>query len=131
MWFGRGSRRVVERKATKVLCWPPTVARRRILVIMIRKWLGPVLVFLALIATPVQLVAQDAGIPQKKQEKLLEKKAKEEKKQKAKQEKQDRKRHYAMQDKATRKRMKRHNKRADRGGSGTHKDGFFQRTFGL
>ncbi|HRH70982.1 MAG: hypothetical protein JNL43_05860 [Flavobacteriales bacterium] len=98
---------------------------------MIRKWLAPVLVLVALIAPPAQLAAQDAGISRKKQEKLLEKKAKEEKKQKAKQEKEDRKRHLSLQDKATRKRMKRNSKRADRRGSDPHRDGFFRRTFGL
>lgn len=98
---------------------------------MIRKWLGPVLVLLALSAAPVHLVAQDAGISRKKQEKLLEKKAKDEKKQKAEKEKVDRKRHLSLQDKATRKRMKRNTKRADRSGSDPHRDGFFRRTFGL
>ncbi len=98
---------------------------------MIRKLVYPVLVFLSLISMPAQLAAQDAGIPRKKQEKLLEKKAKADKKQQAKQEKEDRKRHLSVQDKATRKRIKRNTKRADRGGSDRHKDGFFQRTFGL
>ncbi len=98
---------------------------------MIRKLVYPVLVFLSLSSVPTQLAAQEAGISRKKQEKILEKKAKEEKKQKAEQEKDDRKRHLSLQDKATRKRMKRNTKRADRGGSDAHRDGFFRRTFGL
>lgn len=78
---------------------------------------------------PVSSHAQD-GISRKKQEKLLEKKAKQEKKEKAEQERDDRKRHLSLQDKATRKRMRRNSKRADRHGSGPHHDGFFRRTFG-
>lgn len=97
---------------------------------MIKKWFAPVLVLFALVLTPVHLTAQDAGIPQKKQEKLLEKKAKQDKKHTAKQEKEDRKRHLSLQDKATRKRMKRNTQRSDRGGSDAHRDGFFRRTFG-
>lgn len=97
---------------------------------MTKKFLGPALLFLTLLAAPVHVTAQD-GISRKKQEKILEKKAHDEKKQKARQENDDRKRHLSLQDKATRKRMKRNNKRADRGGSDTHRDGFFKRTFGL
>ena len=73
--------------------------------------------------------AQD-GISQKKQEKILAKKEKEEKKAKVKKEKEDHKRHLANQDKATRKRIKKHTKRAGRHGSDAHRDGFFQRVFG-
>ncbi|MCB0769010.1 MAG: hypothetical protein KDC00_01235 [Flavobacteriales bacterium] len=97
---------------------------------MPKRFLVPVLLLLALTAAPVSAAAQDGGISRKKQEKLLEKKAKEDKKAKAKKEKFDRKRHLSLQDKATRKRLKRHNKRADRNGSNTHKDGFFRRMFG-
>lgn len=72
------------------------------------------------------------GISQKMQEKILAKKSKEDKKAKVKKEKADRKQHLAIQDKATRKRLKRHFKRAERKGSGTHKDGglrgLFQRS---
>lgn len=82
-----------------------------------------------LLGTPVITVAQD-GITQRQQERILAKKAKEDKKAKVKKEKEDRKRHLAIQDKATRKRLKRHTRRADRGGSGQHRDGFFTRLFG-
>jgi hypothetical protein len=44
--------------------------------------------------------------------------------------KDDRKRHLDIQDKATRKRIKRNTRRADRRGSGRHRDGFLRRTFG-
>jgi Ni/Co efflux regulator RcnB len=97
---------------------------------MFKRFIGPFLLLFALTAAPLSGSAQEGGISRKKQEKLLEKKAKEDKKAKAKKEKFDRKRHLSLQDKATRKRLKRHNKRADRNGSNTHKDGFFHRTFG-
>lgn len=74
-------------------------------------------------------MAQD-GISKKQQEKNLAKKGKDDKKAKVKKEKDDRKRHLSIQDKDTRKRIKRNTKRADRGGPGPHRDGFFQRTFG-
>lgn len=96
---------------------------------MIKRILGMLLVGVALLAAPQDTVAQDGGISRKKQEKTLAKKAKTDKKAKAKQEKQDRKRHLSLQDKATRKRLKKHGKRADRNGSNTHRDSFFQRIF--
>lgn len=73
-------------------------------------------------AVPSVSLAQD-GISQKQQEKILAKKSKEDKKAKKKKEKADRKRHLSIQDKATRKRLKKHTKRADRRGSGAHRDG--------
>lgn len=97
---------------------------------MIKRIVGILLVGLCMIGAPALSNAQDGGISQKKQEKILAKKAKTEKKEKAKREKADRKRHLSLQDKATRKRMKRNTKRADRGGSNAHRDGFFRRTFG-
>lgn len=97
---------------------------------MFKRILASLMLFCALLMSPVVVMAQDGGISRKKQEKMLEKKAKEDKKAKAKQEKFDRKRHLSLQDKAARKRIKRHTKRADRHGSNTHKDGFFHRTFG-
>lgn len=96
---------------------------------MLRKWLNVALISSVLMVAPTITNAQD-GISRKKQEKLLEKKAKDDKKQKARKEKEDRKRHLNNQDKATRKRMKRNTKRADRHGSDQHRDGFFRRTFG-
>lgn len=96
---------------------------------MFRKIVSSIILLLALVAVPRVVVAQD-GISRKQQEKKLEKQAKVDKKEKAKKEKFDRKRHLSLQDKATRKRLKRHNKRADRSGSDPHRDNFFQRTFG-
>lgn len=72
--------------------------------------------------------AQD-GISQKDQEKILSKKSKEDKKAKVKKEKTDRQRHLAIQDKAARKRLKQNFKRADRRGSGAHKDGCLRGLF--
>lgn len=96
---------------------------------MIKKYLLPLLLLFILLVTPTHAFSQE-GISRKKQEKTLAKDAKKEKKAKAKQEKHDRKRHLSLQDKAARKRIKRNTKRADRGGSGKHRDGFFRRTFG-
>ena len=95
---------------------------------MFRTWIGIALLGLGLMAAPA-VSAQD-GMSRKKQEKTLAKKAKDDKKQKARQERDDRKRHLSIQDKATRKRLKRNTKRADRHGSDAHRDGFFRRTFG-
>lgn len=62
------------------------------------------------------------GISRKQQEKRLAKKEKEDRKAKVQAEKDGRKRHLSIQDKETRKRLKRHTRRADKGGSGTHRD---------
>jgi Flp pilus assembly protein TadB len=92
--------------------------------------LRTLLLFLLLSALPTaQAVAQD-GITRKQAEKNLARKAKEERKAKARKVKEDRKRHLEIQDKATRKRIKRHTRRADKRGSGRHRDGFLRRTFG-
>lgn len=96
---------------------------------MIKKYVLPLILLFTLFVAPTPAFAQE-GISRKKQEKTLAKDAKKEKKTKAKQEKRDRKRHLSVQDKAARKRIKRNSKRADRGGSGKHRDGFFRRTFG-
>ena len=69
------------------------------------------------------------GISRKKQEKIQADKAKQEKKDLKKKEKADRKRHLSIQDKETRKRIKRNTKRADRHGKHAHREGFFRRLF--
>lgn len=97
---------------------------------MRRWWFALFIALFAVAASPTLSSAQD-GISRKKQERIQANKAKQEKKAKAKQERFDRKRHLSVQDKAARKRVKRHTKRADRRGSGQHRDGFFRRTFGL
>lgn len=76
-----------------------------------------------LVVAPTVAFGQD-GISRQKQEKILAKKEKKEVKERARKEKKDRKRHLKIQDKEARKRIKRHTKRADRRGSGTHRDGF-------
>jgi len=87
------------------------------------------LLLLTLSVGPAMVHAQEEGISQRKQEKILAKKGKEDKKAAKKKVKTDRKRQLDIQDKATRKRMKQHFRRADRGGSGRHRDGFFTRLF--
>jgi len=84
--------------------------------------LRTVVIALLLLGAPELSQAQE-GISRKQQEKNLAKKEKEDKKAKARKEKADRKRHLEIQDKATRKRLKKHTKRADRSGSGAHRDG--------
>lgn len=86
------------------------------------------LLIFTLTGAPIMVQAQD-GISQKEQERILAKKAKEDKKAKVRKAKDDKKRHLAIQDKATRKRLKQHDRRADRSGSGRHRDGFFTRLF--
>lgn len=73
--------------------------------------------------------AQEEGISQRKQEKILARKAKEQKKEQARQEKEGRKRHLSIQDKAAQKRIKRNMRRADRHGSGRHRDAWPARWF--
>jgi Flp pilus assembly protein TadB len=89
------------------------------------RWIGMATVMLV---ASTALPAQD-GISRKKQEKIQAQKAKEEKKELARKEKEGRKRHLALQDKSTRKRMKRNSKRADRSGSRQHRDGIPARWF--
>lgn len=100
-----------------------------ILVIMGPFIIRGLLLFLLFVG-PVLVQAQEEGISQRKQEKILAHKAKEEKKTQAKKEKADKAHHLGIQDKATRRRIKQHNRRSDRGGSGAHREGFFRRTFG-
>ncbi|MBK8339581.1 MAG: hypothetical protein IPK99_06040 [Flavobacteriales bacterium] len=90
----------------------------------------PFLILLALLAAlPEAMHAQDGGIGQKEQERIQERKEKDEKKKLVKQRKNDRKRHLSHQDKATRKRIRQNTKRADRHGSGHHRDPFLKRLF--
>ncbi|MBK9275651.1 MAG: hypothetical protein IPM49_14080 [Flavobacteriales bacterium] len=91
------------------------------------RW-SALLLLLLLSAIPVAVRAQE-GIGQKEAERMQARKEKEERKQRAKQEKDDRRRHLKIQDKATRKRIRQHTKRADRRGSGRHRDSWFRRTF--
>lgn len=81
-------------------------------------------------AVPVLAHAQEAGIGRKEAERMQAKKEKDEKKAAKKAEKENRKQHLGIQDKATRKRIKQHTKRANRNGTNTHRDPFFVRLFG-
>jgi hypothetical protein len=85
---------------------------------------------LLLAAAPAAPVVAQDGISKKQAEKNLARKARDDRKAKARKVKDDRKRHLDIQDKATRKRIKRNTRRADRRGSGRHRDGFLRRTFG-
>lgn len=73
------------------------------------------------LALPAEAFAQE-GITKKQQEKIQAKKGKEDKKAKVRKEKEDRNRHLSIQDKETRKRIKRNTKRADRSGMHAHRD---------
>ena len=86
------------------------------------------LVMVMLLGVPIPGWAQE-GIGQKEQERIQQHKEKEEKKKLAKQRKNDHKRHMAMQDKATRKRIRQNTKRANKRGSGLHRDPFLKRIF--
>ena len=100
--------------------------------------LRTILLLFALVSAPVMLRAQDAGgdggksagMSKKKQEKHLAKKERKDKKSLAKEEKRIYKLHREHQDKATRKRMKRNERRAAKHGQGRHRDPFFRRLFG-
>lgn len=87
------------------------------------------ILLVAMLAAASLPTSAQEGISQKKQEKILSQKAKDDKKAKVKQGKADRQRHLDIQDKAARKRMKRHFKRAERKGSGSHKDGWLRGLF--
>ena len=87
------------------------------------------MVLLLVLAGAPHLSHAQEGIGQKEAERMQARKEKEERKQLAKQEKDDRRRHMKIQDKATRKRIRQHTKRADRRGSGRHRDGWLKRTF--
>ena len=97
-----------------------------------------ILLLLSLVLAPALLHAQDAeggdgksaGMSKKQQEKHLAKKERKDKKSLAKEEKRIYKLHREHQDKATRKRMKRHERRAGKHGQSEHRDPFFRRLFG-
>lgn len=91
------------------------------------RW-SALLVLVSLVFAPMMVRAQES-IGQKEAERMQARKEKEERKQLQKQELDDRRRHLKIQDKATRKRIRQHTKRADRRGSGPHRDGWFRRTF--
>lgn len=86
--------------------------------------------FLILVlALPIAATAQEDGRTQKEQERILAKEKKAKKKEQAAYEKEKRKQHLAHQDKATRKRIKKNTRRADRSGTNTHRDRWIERVF--
>lgn len=96
---------------------------------MFRYTLHRFLLLVALIGASAHAHAQDEGLSQKKQEKQLAKKERTDGKEVKKEEKRIAKKHLENQDKATRKRMKRNKKRADRNGNNPHRDPWPARWF--
>jgi len=91
------------------------------------RWSVLVLLF-ALGGAPAVMRAQE-GIGQKEAERMQARKEKEQRKELARKRKEDHKRHLSIQDKAARKRIRQHTRRADRRGSGAHRDGWLRRMF--
>jgi len=87
-----------------------------------------ILLALLFLQAPRTASAQD-GISRKQQEKKLARKEKDEKKDMARREKDGLKRHLSIQDKETRKRLKRQARRVRKGGNGTPREGFPARLF--
>lgn len=96
---------------------------------MRRKLLHLLAVLLLLFAAAPVLHAQE-GISKQKQEKIQARKKKDDKKDVKREEKRLYKQHLENQDKATRKRMKRHKRRAEKQGNTGHRDPFLRRLFG-
>lgn len=95
---------------------------------MTRRLLQLITVLILAISVVPAVHAQE-GISKEKQEKNLRKKEKNDVKEVRKEEKRIAKKHLSNQDKATRKRMKRHKSRADKHGKGRHGDSFLHRLF--
>ena len=87
------------------------------------------LLALALVSMSELSAQGDKGITQKQQEKILVKKAKEDAKAKAKADREAKRRHLNIQSKETRRRIRKNTKRADRKGTGAHRDPFYKRWF--
>ncbi|MEO8067397.1 MAG: hypothetical protein ABI599_06860 [Flavobacteriales bacterium] len=96
-----------------------------------KKFLLRSLIAVALaVAVPAVVHAQEEGIGRKEAEHIQAKKKKDDKKAAKKADKENQKQHLGIQDKATRKRIKQHTKRANKNGTNTHRDPFFVRLFG-
>ncbi|QQR85194.1 MAG: hypothetical protein IPJ76_11265 [Flavobacteriales bacterium] len=89
-----------------------------------------ILVLIALLGGGALAGYAQEGISKKEAEKMQARKEKDEKKAAKKAEKEKQKRHLGIQDKATRKRIKQHTKRAGKHGTNMHRDPFFVRLFG-
>lgn len=96
---------------------------------MLNAVLRSLLCLLLLDALPAPVVAQEKGVSRKEQIKAQARKEKEREQAAAKQQKEGLKRHQDIQDKATRKRMRRNARRTDRHGTSGHRDPFLQRIF--
>ena len=83
---------------------------------------------LAFAVAPV--VHAQEGVSKKQQDKIQRNKKKNDTKEVRKEEKRIAKKHLSNQDKATRKRMKRHKRRADKQGNAGHREPFLRRLFG-
>ncbi|MCO6483089.1 MAG: hypothetical protein J5I62_09865 [Flavobacteriales bacterium] len=88
------------------------------------------LTVLLLAAAAVPVASAQAGISRKQQERIQRKKEKKDKVNVKKEEKRLLKKHLSNQDKATRKRMKRHKRGAARHGNAGQRDPFLRRWFG-
>ena len=85
-------------------------------------------ILLMALAAPLAVHAQE-GISKEKQEKIQADKKKDDAKEVKQEEKRLNKQHLANQDKATRKRMKQHKRRAEKQGNTGHRDPFLRRLF--
>lgn len=105
---------------------PNLAALRSVMV----RWIRWSFLVVLLTAVPVAARAQSEGVGKAKQEKVQAKKERREAKEVRKEEKRIAKKHLSNQDRATRKRMKQHKRRADQHGSNGHRDPFLRRLFG-
>ena len=96
---------------------------------MKRRILRIITVLLLAFAAAPMVHAQE-GISKKQQDKIQRNKTKNDAKEVRKEEKRIAKKHLSNQDKATRKRMKQHKRRADKQGNTGHRDPFLRRLFG-
>lgn len=98
--------------------------------VTMKRTISRILLVLALLGCSSLVVRAQEGISKKEAEKMQARKEKDEKKAAKKAEKEKQKRHLGIQDKATRKRIKQHTKRASKHGTNMHRDPFFVRLFG-
>ena len=89
-----------------------------------------ILTVLLLVFAAAPVVNAQEGISKQKQEKIQAKKKRNDAKEVKQEEKRIAKKHLANQDKATRKRMKQHKRRAEKQGNTGHRDPFLRRLFG-
>lgn len=105
-------------------------ARSELNLVTMKRALARILLAMVLLGGGTLGVHAQEGISKKEAEKMQARKEKDEKKAAKKAEKEKQKRHLGIQDKATRKRIKQHTKRAGKHGTNMHRDPFFVRLFG-